>query len=346
MKNIAIILSVILMIFTSCGEENPDPIFETIVVDSVMVDSVTMGAGYANDIFYSFKNGEVDAVDRMNWDIAFAVDAMSSAILINEGAGVQLKVQPIAQDWEWADATDTTGLFARELLLNPDTTWGEGAFGANGTTHPNYGWGMYNDVSHNIEGISLYIIKTVQGNYKKIFIENKFSADQKYIFKYADINGENEQVVTLELAGVDKNFMYYSLETNEELDREPLNADWDILFTKWTDNMMNYNVTGVLQNDGVNVIQLDEVSDMVNIEFPAEGFQENTSIIGYDWKSFNMNTFAYDIIADQVFFILDKNEEVHKLVFKSFDYTIGKAVFEITSKVEIEVEVEGDTFDN
>ena len=34
-------------------------------------DSVSMGASYANDIYYSFEIGEVASAPRANWDIAF-----------------------------------------------------------------------------------------------------------------------------------------------------------------------------------------------------------------------------------------------------------------------------------
>ncbi len=46
-----------------------------------------MGAGYANEIYYSLENGVVGSVSRSSWDIAFSTNPMSSTILINEGYG-------------------------------------------------------------------------------------------------------------------------------------------------------------------------------------------------------------------------------------------------------------------
>ena len=63
----------------------------------------------------------------------------------------------------------------------------KGAFNMNATGHPNYGWGKYSEITHNLSGVALYIIKTRNGAYKKIWIENKLSVDQKYSFRYADI---------------------------------------------------------------------------------------------------------------------------------------------------------------
>jgi len=34
-------------------------------------ETISMGSGYANDIFYSLKNGVAATVPRTNWDIAF-----------------------------------------------------------------------------------------------------------------------------------------------------------------------------------------------------------------------------------------------------------------------------------
>src|SRR5215218_5184525 len=34
-------------------------------------DSVTMGPGYANDVFYSMKNGSQKVESNMNWHLAF-----------------------------------------------------------------------------------------------------------------------------------------------------------------------------------------------------------------------------------------------------------------------------------
>ena len=85
---------------------------------------------------------------------------------------------------------------------------------------------------------------------KRSGLWNKLSALQKYTFRYSDIDGSNEQTVNLDLAGSTKNFVYYSLDTNEEIDREPDQDKWDIVFTKYIDKSINYPVTGVLQNIG------------------------------------------------------------------------------------------------
>ena len=153
---------------------------------------------------------------------------------------------------------------------------------------------------------------------KKIWIENKISVDQKYSFRYADLNGSNEQVVTLDLAGKNKNFVYYSLETNEEVDREPETDRWDIVFTKYIDNSINYNVTGVLQNIGVTAQESTDVDPLPEV-MPSTGYLTNMSIIGSDWKTFDMGTFEYMIDDTRVFYAKDVNEKIYRIRFTSFE---------------------------
>ena len=160
-------------------------------------ETISLGAGYSNDIFYRLSDGLSTSVPRSNWDIAFSVSPREAAILTNGAAGVTLKVYPISSYLTWgaATVTDTTGYNNWATLYNSDTTWLEGAFNMNATGHPNYGWGKYNEITHNLAGVALYIIKTRSGSFKKIWIESKLSVDQKYNFKYADIDGSNEHIV-------------------------------------------------------------------------------------------------------------------------------------------------------
>ncbi len=53
-------------------------------------DSVFLGSGYVNDIYYSFENGEIHSVDRKNWDIGFYANILSAGIITNDGNGVEL----------------------------------------------------------------------------------------------------------------------------------------------------------------------------------------------------------------------------------------------------------------
>ena len=317
-------ISLTILGFYSCSDDDSGP--------EIKKETLTMGADYANDIYYSMKNGIVTTVDRDNWDIAFSVAARSSSILINEGAGVTLKEYPIPAGWQWLDAIDTTGYSSWNQLNNSDVTWEKGAFGQNAIGHPNYGWGVYNTTTHDIEGSALFIIKLVNGNYKQIFIEEKSAMGQSYVVKYADLDGTNQVSETISFGNLTSNFVYYSI-VNEAVvvDREPDASTWDLLITKYTDNAQNYNVVGVLQNIGVNAIDMDNVTDLGTILYESANFSENISTIGADWKTFNHVGMTYDLDEDRIFFIQDQNEKVYKLVFTGFDLTTGNITFDLTS---------------
>jgi hypothetical protein len=293
-------------------------------------ESISMGAGYANEIYYRLNDGLLTTVPRNNWDIAFSVPKREAAILANSTSGVTLKAYPVSTGWNWSDPVDTTGFYSWTPLYNSDSTWTEGAFNMNATGHPNYGWGLYDINTHNLTGISLYIIKTRNGSFKKIWIMNKLSAEQQYTFRYSDLDGSNEKTVNLDLLGSKKNFVYYSVDTDEEVDREPDKDKWDILFTKWIDKSINYPVTGVLQNIGVSAQESTD-TDPKSVVFPATGFLDEISTIGSDWKIINMDTFQYTIDETRVFYVKDLNGDVFRIKFNAFEgSTTGNLSFDVS----------------
>lgn len=295
-------------------------------------ESISLGAGYTNDIYYRLSDGLKTAVPRSNWDIGFSVSPREAAILTNGSSGVILKTYPTSAGWTWATPVDTNGFHNWAALNNSDTTWTEGAFNMNATGHPNYGWATYDMTTHNLTGISLYIIKTRNGSFKKIWIEKKLTVDQKYTFRYSDLDGSNEKDVTLLLAGKNKNFVYYSLETNAEVDREPENTMWDIVFTKWLDKSLGYYpVTGVIQNIGVSALESTDVDPSSEV-IPSTGFLTAFSTIGSDWKTFSMTTNQYTIDESRVFFVKDLNSSIHRIRFKTFDgSSTGNLTFDVTT---------------
>ena len=70
MKSLIYLLLAV-FILASCEDSNePDPPVS-------YTDSISMGAGYADEIFYSLENGIVETSPRSAWDIAFSTDPMS-----------------------------------------------------------------------------------------------------------------------------------------------------------------------------------------------------------------------------------------------------------------------------
>jgi hypothetical protein len=298
-------------------------------------DSVIMGPSYANEIYYSMANGEVLSSPRNTWDIAFRTNMYSSSILINDGSGVVLYSYPKSDTSGFA-TMDTVGMSTWMQYFNDPEDWENGAFSRSGTGHPNYGWCVYNSITHNLHGDSLYIVKLRDGSLKKIFVYLKNSITSTYYFKFANMDGSDYHDITLDCGAYNtKEFVGYDLKTNVIVDFEAPKEDWDILFTKYMSVQPNgspYPVTGVLSNLAVGVEEYWQV-DPGFMAWGSQGWDETRQPIGWDWKKFSGTAWALE--DSLIYFVRDQAGDVYRLVFTKFGGSgSGKIVFG-TSKISI-----------
>ena len=282
--------------------------------------SISMNSGYSNQIFYSMPNGEVANITNEDWDIAFSTNAFSSTIRINDGKGVELYTYNLGDTSAWGNINSSTPNTLSEPMYNSDAEWSIGAFDVNIIGGLDYGWGVYSMVSHHIVGDSLFIIKTINGNYKKLWMESKASGE--YFFKYADLDGSNLVNQSVDASSYNsKNFIYFSLDQNMVIDREPDVNSWDITFTKYVTPVQSipYSVTGVFHNNNVEVAQVDGVSSpSPYTDYVSHTFNTDINVIGYDWKSFQG---IYVVNPNRCYFIRDLNGDIWRIVFTSFEGT-------------------------
>ena len=280
---------------------------------------ISMGNNYANQIFYSMQNGEIKNISNDNWDLAFTTDQYASTIRTNDGKGVELYTYHLGDTSDWQNINVSILNNLSLGMYNSEISWYDGAFENNSLGHPDYGWGVYNMITHNVTGDSLYIIKTINGNWKKIWIQELTTAGE-YIFKFSNLDGSNEITQSiLKTNYTDKNFIYFSIDQNTIIDREPISSEWDITFTKYISPVqaMPYPVTGVLTNNNIEVAKATGVTDpLTYFDYSNHNFNNEINSIGYDWKSYQ-GSFVVD--ANRCYFIKDKNENIWRLVFNSFD---------------------------
>ena len=281
---------------------------------------ISLQPSYTNQSFYSLENGEVSNLNNSDWDLAFSTASMSSSIRINAGMGTELYSYPLGDTTDWNNF-NSSNLSNWLPIYNSDTNWFIGAFDKHSTSMFDMGWGMYSMITHYVRGDSLYAIKTVGGDWKKLWIQKL--ANGEYTFKYANFDGSNEINATVSKANYsDKNFVYYSLDQNSILDREPNSVDWDITFTKYITPVqgMPYGVTGVLSNDGVHVAQADNIPDPNSYnDYSQHPMMTEINSIGYDWKTFNMSSFSYSIEPYRCYFVKDFNDNIWRIIFTSFE---------------------------
>ena len=282
--------------------------------------SISLLPSYTNQSFYSLENGEVANLNNTDWDLAFSTATMSSSIRINAGMGTELYSYPLGDTTDW-NTFNSSNLSNWLPIYNSDTNWFVGAFDKNSTSMFDMGWGMYSMITHHVTGDSLYAIKTVGGDWKKLWIQKL--ANDEYTFKYANLDGTNEINTSVsKLNYSDKNFIYYSLDQNSVLDREPNSLDWDITFTKYITPVqgMPYGVTGVMSNDGVQVAQVDNLPDPNSYsDYSQHSMSTEINTIGYDWKSFDMSTFSYSVEPYRCYFVKDLQDKVWRIIFTSFE---------------------------
>jgi hypothetical protein len=297
-------------------------------------DTIVMGASYANDVFYSMESGIVKTEPRNNWDLGFYTNRWSAGIIINDGIGVKLFTYPKGDITAW-NSIDTAGMSQWINLYNSDTIWEDGAFNRNALGHPDYGWGTYNMVSHDVVGDSLYIFQSADGSLKKIWIERKNSVANTFYFKYADIDGQNEVSETLNVTPYEsKLFVYYSLTNHVIVDREPEKTSWDLLFSKYA--AIVYDSEGIPSYYLV-VGATSNVTDSISRNYPVAAdfedwtitpFNGNKTTIGHDWKSFNMGSFSWEIADSLTFFVKNTKGDIYKMALDYFSGSgAGKAGF-------------------
>lgn len=295
-----------------------------------VTETVSIGAGYSNQTWYQLASGNTTSAPKAEWDIAFDLSPQGSSILFNTVTGAELWQYPHSDTTGWA-TLDTAGIAGWELRWNSDTSWAEGAFSRYYTTSNPFdlGWGIYSTFTHYVTGDSLYVVRLANGAYKKLWIRRLASG--VYTFTSADLNGANpldRSITKSSYPG--KNFVYYSLQNDAVLDREPLAADWDLLFTQYTAFIPSaYSVTGVLSNRGYQVAEASPVDVNTYTDWSAATFQTAMNGIGYDWKTF---AGAWNIADSLVYFVQKPSGEVWKLVFTGFGGS-GTGEFHFTKEM-------------
>lgn len=307
--------------------------------------TVTTAANNGTQTYYSLENGVQGSALLADWDLAFEITGFTSSILVNTAKGLTIFETPVSvSEWESLTTVEVENWTA---INNSETYWSAGALThGNNLSEPdgfNVGWGTYSFITHTIAGTKVYVIGFLDGSYKKLRMSSLISGT--YTFVYADMDGSNEVIATLSKpAFVGKNFGYFSFTTGAVADLEPPTATWDLLFTKYTSIIPSpdptaYSVAGVLQNKGIDALQIDGV-DPAFADWTSAPFDSAMNVIGYDWKSFNMTTFQYEYPTDRTYFVQDRSGNIWKLVFTGYggsangDMTFNQELVSATSIAE------------
>lgn len=256
--------------------------------------NLSMGASYANRVFFDLSANNIVSQPANTWDVAFFRNsAFSFGERVNDAKDIKVyQASANPADFETVSIADKANW--GEPLYNPDLTEAleDGVF-ANSTILPagptTFGWGTYSPGGV-ISGKVVFVLEYANGDYYKFFIE-KYQAG--YTFKYAKWNGttwDATQSKTLASGTDDAYFNYFSFETGAKVENlEPSKSAWDLMFTRYYtffNGMMMYRMAGVLQSPNVSVAYVrPETQGTSTFTAPATTSYSNTiSTIGHSWK--------------------------------------------------------------
>ena len=286
--------------------------------------SLTLDASYTKKVFYSFENGEVGSMRNENWDIAIATySTQTASIRINGGFGAELFQYTGGDTASWNNL-DTAGLSTLtnwKQCRDNQSAFEPSAFEANASGHPDYGWGKYNSVTHNVVGTSLFVLKTVVGDYKKVWIKEQIAIGNSIQIEVADLDNTNNYSKTINKSVGSKNYVYLNLATETLMDNEPSNQTYDLVFTKYeglAGPNAYYPLTGVVLNRGVKSAEVRGLP-VEDADLATALFTEDIDVIGSDWKSFNMDIFQWKLQDSLSYFVEDLKGNIWHLWFTDWE---------------------------
>jgi hypothetical protein len=299
------------------------------------------GPGYADAVFYDIATRSSATIDHTSWDIAFNVGGRSSGILVNE-AVASSRAAPLRSTELWASSAtdfataDTTQITGR--MYNGEASWDDGAFNAPAVVADPFdvGWGSYSPMTQTVQGSRVFFVVTPDAAYHKVFVQSL--AGGAYTFIHGPLDGSTVDTVTiLKEDFIGKTLAYFSF-SDGVLDLEP--DSWDLLFTRYVTplpdgegNILDYTVTGVLQNKDVRVAQLDGVNpETAAAPTEEEAYSDTLTTIGFDWKDINLTTFQWMIPEDLVYFIKTP-DSLYRMQLIDFEgSSTGVSTFSLTAE--------------
>ncbi len=297
--------------------------------------NTSMGAAYANQLYYKLDTQTETSYPANSWDISLLrTDSFAIAIRINDHPGTEVfEASNNPGDWSSIDIANEGDWTA---LYNSHTAWNQGAFDTGSAT---YGWGEYNIANHHVEGTVIFVLKYADGTYRKFINDDFFGA---YTFRYSTWDsgasswGADQTVTIPNTTNPNHTRNYYSFANNAEVIAEPATTDWDLKFTKYITEVPNgtggtapYLVTGVLFNDGLEVAENDETGSGMPAA-PSLTYSSEINTIGYNWKSFDFTT-GWTVDSDKVFYVKNSNQSIYRLYFTDFS---GSSTGDLTFKFE------------
>lgn len=310
-------------------------------------DTIQMGTGYANNVYYSLNSGSVKTVANDSWDIAIRTDLMATGVYANHAAA-HITVYPLtgisaATHFGTDLTTDTVGFTTPDsAIYNSIKSWDTGAFNQNRDLSNIFdlGWGVYNPTTHLVAGDKIYLLSTPTANYQ-LWIESDdpfvIANPPTWTIHIANLDGTNRKDITHHSnpTYTNKLMAYYNIAGDSFLNLDPDNSAWDFMFTRYTEKVsqgpvtLMYPVTGVLSNrnrPSLGLMGMDAVNAVWNPSL-LDSMTDDISNIGREWKLQTQTAGVYDLDT-ATYFMKDAQNAIWQLEFTYA--TVGTATAGIT----------------
>lgn len=210
--------------------------------------------------YYSMETGTFTKKAKQSWDIGFGNNAHEYTIKINDIGGVRLwKTKKAVADFSSVGIADTVN-----EKFNAETFCLHGAFDnlqydeviTGGNTFYQTGWSLMNMASHNGIGDTVFIIKTIDNLYKKLYISYFVSPTRQFKVQIANIDGSNPKELIINRNNTDtiSYYSYYSI-TNEAYVAtiEEKYNNYELVFRELVSNGIKKNYA-ILTNNSYSIL--------------------------------------------------------------------------------------------
>jgi hypothetical protein len=275
---------------------------------NIITMQVSMESNYKNQVWYSLSDNKIISTNlKTDWDIAFENSPNGSHIILNGANAIKVYKTNFTQ---LNQVTDTAGIAANGQADMPSGDLDSTAFGnwqANNTVYIiNRG---YNEAGQ------------LLGFYKMKMITQ---TNTNYTFEFGDIFG-SQTFQGIVNKNEEYNFNAFSFTTKAQVNIEPKKAEYDLCFTQYTylfhEPLQYYQVTGVLNNRyDTRIVKISNkpFTEITISDTLGKIFSNNRDVIGYDWKTFDLNNNLFTVDVTKSYIINDSKGFYYKLHFIDF----------------------------
>lgn len=316
------------------------------------IDSISL-SGNSDLTYYSLESGTKIIKSKKNWDLGFANEKHESSIRINDIMGVRL----------WKTKKDTAQFATVTLAdtvnerFNSSSYMLQGAFDMpyqvlNANNDYQIGWGIqYLSLGNIMNGDTVFILKCLDGNYRKLFIKYRLSPERRFIIRIANIDNTNSHEWTIR-----KNYdstvlysSYFNVATETQVNDVEINFNnYDLIFRDYVVSNTKYPM-GIMTNNSFSLLNnLKSFTGQViyaNFKYIAVPAYQvsgtpisaavynnslvdanaitNNNYIGINW----FNTGTKTAKADESFYIRDRKSCIWHFAVKEYKSLSNEIVF-------------------